>query len=510
VKLLLPLLFAALAALPAAAHFEATPFPKVVQGGVPVGGLVSTEPHGLVVYKVTVPEGTARLVVTTAGGSGNLQLYVRRGAHPTYNGGETDHASRYPGTRQSIQAAAPGAGVWYVGLQGVHGGYRGVRLLVQTLRQKGALAEPALLPPPGIFPGNAAVTLKSRTRGTTVRYTLDGSDPHAGSPAAPAVLTLTADAIVKARVFTAAGAAGPVAEGLYQVHAPGEIRLLENAQAVHHLAAAKGGRHLFRIPVDAGQRLSIFAEGGKGKSMIVVRHGSAPNPGIPPRGDTAHVRGPARVVIPETTAGDYFIALDATTAFSGRSLLAIVSPDGPDLMPWAQALQPYVSVEEFSEVSCEVQEGLIGAGQRRLLRYNTEVRNTGSQDLVMPPPEGNPFFEYHDCHGHFHFKGFAASRLLDLEGTELRTGRKVSFCLLDNIRWDRGAAVRGRYNCASQGIQAGWGDVYDSGLPGQWIELGDLPAGDYQLELTVNPDGILPDANAANNTVRIPVSIPAP
>ena len=101
------------------------------------------------------------------------------------------------------------------------------------------------------------------------------------------------------------------------------------------------------------------------------------------------------------------------------------------------------------------------------------------------------------------------SRLLDLEGNELRTGRKVSFCLLDNIRWDRGVSPRRRYTCSSQGIQAGWGDVYDSGLAGQWIEIGDLPAGDYQLELTVNPDNILPETNYDNNVVRIPVTIPA-
>jgi hypothetical protein len=509
-KRLTILLAALFTALSAPAHEEVTPFPKFVQAGVPVGGLISTEPQGLVVYKVMVPEASSRLIVTTSGGRGNLELYVRRGVHPTYNGDETDHASRYPGTRQRIQVSGPDAGAWYIGIQGVNGGYQGVKLLVQTLQQKGALTEPVLNPPPGVHSGSAAVTMKSRSKGAVVRYTVDGSDPDASSPVAPAVLTLAADTTVKARAFSAAGQAGPVAEGFYQVHPAGEVRELPNATGLHHLAAAKNGRHLFRITVAAGERLTVYGEGGKGKSMLTVRHGAIPDTGIPAKGDTVHLRGVSRVQIPATLAGDYYIALDAKTAISGRSILAVVSGDGSDLMPWAQALQPYVSVEQFAADSCEVLEGMIGAGERRLLRYNTEIRNLGTRDMVMPPPEDNPFFEYHDCHGHYHFKGFASSRLLDLEGNEMRVGRKVSFCLLDNIRWDRSAAARRRYSCESQGIQAGWGDVYDSGLPGQWIEIGDLPAGSYQLELTVNPDGILPETNYGNNTVRIPVTVPAP
>jgi len=126
----------------------------------------------------------------------------------------------------------------------------------------------------------------------------------------------------------------------------------------------------------------------------------------------------------------------------------------------------------------------------------------------MASPEGNPNFEFHACHGHYHFAGFASSRILDLEGNTVREGYKVSFCLLDSIRWDRKAEFRSRYDCDNQGIQTGWGDLYDSGLPGQWVEIGDLAPGNYQLELTINPDGILEEENRDNNNVRIPVTIP--
>ncbi len=505
-KSALQLLLGLLAILPARGHFEATPFPKVVQPGVPLRSLVSADPHAFVVYKVIVPESTVRLNVISSGGTGNVDLFVRKGAHPTYNGNDTDYRSTYPGTRQQIRVQEPEPGVWYVGMQ-ADGGYSGVQLHVLAARKKGALPFPVFSPPPGIYPGNVACTIKARAKKSVTRFTTDGEDPDAESPPVSGVLQITGETTVKARVFNAAGTAGPVAEALYRVRPADDVIDLVNTRSISHLASAKGGRHLFRITVNEGERLSVQTEGGKGKSMISVLHGAEPPAGKPVRGE-ATVRHVSRVVIPQTAAGDYYIALDGKTAYSGRTIMAAVAGDGPDLLPWADALRPYVSTEEFSETSCEVIEGLIGAGPRRLLRYSTEVRNIGAQDIVMPDPEDNPFFEYHDCHGHYHFKGFAASRLLDSEGVEVRTSRKVSFCLLDNIRWDKGATVRRRFNCSSQGIQAGWGDVYDSGLPGQWIEIGDLPAGDYELELTVNPDGILPEYNYENNTVRIPVTIP--
>ncbi|RYD63821.1 MAG: hypothetical protein EOP83_11200 [Verrucomicrobiaceae bacterium] len=506
-KSLLPLLLGLLCSLPASAHLEVTPFPKVVQGGIPLAGLTSTEVHGLVVYRMVVPVGTARLTVTTNGGSGNLGLYLRKNVHPGYNGEGADFESAFPGTRQRILVNAPSAGVWFIGVQGTQAGYTGVQMLAVTKQAKGAPPAVTLTPAPGIYTGGTTCSLKAK--GATVRYTTDGNDPDESSPVAPASLPITSDTTVKARAYTSSGAAGPVVEGLYQVHPAGEVRDLENFGVVHHLGSAKGGRHLFRISAGAGEKLTVLAEGGKGKSTISVRYGSIPPTGKPAKGDTSFVYSTnSRVVIPETTAGDYYIAVDATATYSGRTVMAYTAGDGADLVPWGIVLDPYVSNEVFEPASCEVQEGMIDAGARRILRYTTEIRNVGGQDMVMPDPVGNPFFEYQECHGHYHFKGFAASRLLDMGGNELRVGRKVSFCLLDTNRWDRGSATRQRYNCSSQGIQAGWGDVYDSGLPGQWIEIGDLAAGSYQLEITVNPDGILAETNYTNNTVVIPVTIP--
>lgn len=489
------------------AHALVTPFPKVVQAGVPMAGLTASDPGQLTVYKVLVPPGAQRLTVVTTGGSGGVRLYLREGAQPTRNGEESDYESTYPGTRQQIVVNSPAAGPWYIGLQ-AEGTYSGVQLRAVTPLEKGAVLPPVFSPQPGIYPAPVTCRITTRLKGAVVRHTTNGDVPDSGSPAVPESIQVTADTFFKARAYSSAGTEGPVAEATYQVRPPGDIIDLDGNTPIRHLASAKGGRHLFRITVPANQRLVVQSEGGKGKSNLLVLRGSAPPAGKPAAGSGILSHG-SRISIPATEAGDYYIALDATTAYAGRSLMAYVAGNGADLMPWADALEPYVSVEEFSPVSCEVEEGLIGAGERRLLRYNTEVRNLGTQDMVMPSPEGNPFFEYHECHGHYHFKAFATSRLLDLEGNELRAGNKVSFCLLDGLRWRSDAAAGPKYNCEDQGIQAGWADVYDSGLPGQWIEIGDLPAGNYLLELTVNPEGILSETNYENNVITVPVTVTA-
>jgi hypothetical protein len=125
----------------------------------------------------------------------------------------------------------------------------------------------------------------------------------------------------------------------------------------------------------------------------------------------------------------------------------------------------------------------------------------------MPSPINNPDFEFAACHGHYHFKGFASYRLLDAQGLPAALGRKVSFCLLDTHRWDPQAEHRPRFNCEHQGIQAGWADIYDGGLPGQWIDITGLPDGTYTLEIILNPERILAEASYMNNLETIEVVI---
>ena len=68
------------------------------------------------IYRVVVPAGATGLVVTTSGGTGDLDLYVRRGQTPTEStydcqssGGDND---------ERCELDSPAEGTWYIMLQG--------------------------------------------------------------------------------------------------------------------------------------------------------------------------------------------------------------------------------------------------------------------------------------------------------------------------------------------------------------------------------------------------------
>src|SRR5439155_11927 len=143
----------------------------------------------------------------------------------------------------------------------------------------------------------------------------------------------------------------------------------------------------------------------------------------------------------------------------------------PDLIIWGPSVSPRIATVTFSSSSCAVVEGMVQAGTRKLLRFSTETRNQGTADIFLGNPASNPLFVWAPCHGHYHFNNYASYRLLDSNGQSAATGLKIGFCLLDSIRWSPSAPSSARYTCSNQGIQRGWGDLYDSTLDGQWIDI---------------------------------------
>jgi hypothetical protein len=179
----------------------------------------------------------------------------------------------------------------------------------------------------------------------------------------------------------------------------------------------------------------------------------------------------------------------------------------PDLTIHPDVTQPFLTIEEFSSSHCAVDEGCVAQpGVRTLLRFTTESRNIGNADLVMGNPVGNPLFHYHECHNHYHFEGYAEYRLVGPNGV-VGHGNKASFCLEDTYRFGSTGATTPRYTCSDQGIQAGWADVYGAYLDCQYVDVTDVPPGEYTLEIEVNPDGLITESDYSNNVVSIPVVI---
>lgn len=132
-------------------------------------------------------------------------------------------------------------------------------------------------------------------------------------------------------------------------------------------------------------------------------------------------------------------------------------------------------------------------------------------------------FEYHSAHGHIHFEGFATYNLRTVTsgngvGSIVASGGKTSFCIL-NLRnyWPdlyNSAQIRdgrGGGGCGTlQGLSVGYADIYNSELPGQFIDVSGVPSGSYWLEVIADPDNHILESNEANNTTRIQITFTNP
>lgn len=159
------------------------------------------------------------------------------------------------------------------------------------------------------------------------------------------------------------------------------------------------------------------------------------------------------------------------------------------------------------EDDCAVVEGCVNEpGERLLLRFDLATPNIGTADMVLgKPKEATGLFEFSPCHGHYHFSGYALYELFDEFGNPVVDGRKQAFCLEDSEPIDPNdpKAGKAKYWCGHQGISAGWLDVYTRDLDCQWLDITDVPAGLYELRVTVNPDRDLTEANYDNNEASI-------
>jgi hypothetical protein len=207
-------------------------------------------------------------------------------------------------------------------------------------------------------------------------------------------------------------------------------------------------------------------------------------------------------------------------------------------------------------------------GARLCLRFDQVIANIGEGPLelrsALPhvdplPPTGNIIqriiwsdgdeeqrpggtWEFHPAHGHFHYTGFALSRLFaaneageqiglkpqrerrhriltmrqDPSREAVVTGRKVSVCVVDieiDAWGEKGDGPR-TYNAPDclfpqasdanfdyliQGLTPGWADVYDWFLPDQYLDVAGLPDGFYILETIADPDNTVLEAHQSNN-----------
>jgi hypothetical protein len=99
----------------------------VLQLGVPITGIAGAR-DSQQFWKVTVPAGAKKLILTTSAGSGDVDLYIRSASRPTTS--LYDCRSNGFDTRENCTVNNPQAGTWYVMIDG-YTAFTGVTLLGQ-------------------------------------------------------------------------------------------------------------------------------------------------------------------------------------------------------------------------------------------------------------------------------------------------------------------------------------------------------------------------------------------
>ena len=191
-------------------------------------------------------------------------------------------------------------------------------------------------------------------------------------------------------------------------------------------------------------------------------------------------------------------------------LITLPGMTQPDLVINRPRLAASVEIQRvtFSPADCSVVEGCVPEGSRKLLKFDVGFQNAGNADLIIGDPNTRPdLFDFSPCHGHFHMHGVADYDLLSADGSTVVRARKQGWCFRDNNPFRAGAGPA-KYDCGNQGISAGWEDIYDKSLDCQWLDITGVPGGQYRLRVTVNPDHVFEEANYANNTVSVPVTLP--
>lgn len=205
------------------------------------------------------------------------------------------------------------------------------------------------------------------------------------------------------------------------------------------------------------------------------------------------------------------VAWDPAAADAAR-IGVTTNPSGPDMTVRRDALEVNrVEYKYFSPDSCAIQEQCVGgSGWRRILKFSALDHNVGTGALhigavnylldpsVKPEDVENELhgmYELSPCHKHYHFMHYGEFSFI---AGQVAENQKRGFCLesTDRLSNNETTPMHTPYSdCAYQGIESGWGDIYEAGLPCQWIDITDVDTKSGPstgvLEFRSNPDGFL-------------------
>jgi hypothetical protein len=150
------------------------------------------------------------------------------------------------------------------------------------------------------------------------------------------------------------------------------------------------------------------------------------------------------------------------------------------------------------------------------------VRRTDGSTRAREVP-GEIRYAREETHEHWHLLGFEVYELRPADGGEALPSEKAGFCLGDRYETEAGAQADGKPERAiwtdecgrdqpglltlRQGISPGFGDDYEPGLEGQYVDVTNVPAGRYLLVHRTNPERTIQEASYENNAASVLIQL---
>ena len=130
----------------------------------------------------------------------------------------------------------------------------------------------------------------------------------------------------------------------------------------------------------------------------------------------------------------------------------------------------------------------------------------GPFDLSLGDPTANTNFIYDACAGEYRYKRWLTCRLLDATGGLARV-QNVDACVSDTVIFQPMASPFPVFHCGNQGLQHDWANLLPGTTSCMAMDVTDQAAGNYTLQIEVNPARRFTESSYSNNVIEVPVSI---
>jgi len=294
-------------------------------------------------FSIEVPDGVETLKIMMSGGTGDADLYVRKGALPTTS--QFDYRPYLTGSNEQVTITKSAAGLWYIMVRGYQA-FSGVTLVAtfdgghdETLTLQNGVAVTGLA---GSAASEKFFKIDVPADQTKLEIAMSGglgdADLYVRIGAKPTTKewdyrpyllgsreTVTLDSPKAGTYYIMVRGYMPYTDVMLKAtYGPGaeQIKALVNCVPVADLSGAQDSETFFKIDVPAGQdSLRIRISGGSGDADLYVKKGEKPtakswdyHPGLHGNDEAVQVQNPA--------ATTWYVMVRGYQSYSGVTLEA--------------------------------------------------------------------------------------------------------------------------------------------------------------------------------------------